>query len=112
MSGIDRLEAHARFVDAGTDTGASQRRELSPVDEVRAAKAALRASGRRVSMEIDIVWLPVSVGIDQHPWKTLGLAGIAGATFGWLDEASHGAVSRLLWRVVRTGVSRAGLGLR
>lgn len=59
-----------------------------------------------------MLWLPVASGMQRHPWRTLGMAVAAGTAYGWLDEATHGVITRFTWRVFRTRALQDGHRLR
>lgn len=109
-SSAGRIERRSRVI--GTGAHRVDRAVPSPSRELQHAKWALRESGRRIEVDIGTVWLPVSRGIHQRPWRTLGLFVAAGAVYGWMDDATDGAVARLTWRVLRSGVSMRVLGRR
>ena len=81
----------------------------TPTQELQQAKWALRDSERRLGLEMEAVWVPVRVGMRTRPWQTLALSAAAGCVVGWADGATHGALSRLTTRVLRTGLSGIGL---
>ncbi len=55
---------------------------------------------------------PVAASMQRHPWRTLGLAVAVGTAYGWVDEATQGALSRFTWRVLRNRLFGKGFGLR
>lgn len=105
-----RLEQRARRSHVGPVPSA--RGELSPSEDLQRAKLALQDSSQRLQGGAEMLWLPVTSGMQHHPWRTLGLAAAAGTAYGWLDKATHGAVTRFAWHVLRTRVLRYGLKLR
>lgn len=105
-----RLEQRARRSHVGAFPSA--RCEPSPSEDLQRAKLALQDSSQRLQGGAEMLWLPVASGTQHHPWRTLGLAVAAGTAYGWLDDATHGAVTRFTWHVLRTRVLRNGLRLR
>ena len=106
-----RLEQRARRSHVGPPVPSAPC-DSSPSEDLQRAKLALQESSQRLQGRAEIVWLPVASGMQRHPWRTLGLAVSAGTAYGWLDDATHGAVTRFTWRVLRTRVLRNGLRLR
>jgi len=86
-------------------------RDVSPSQDLQQAKLALQDSSRRLQGDAEVIWLPVAGGMQEHPWRTLGMVVAAGAAFGWVDDATHGALSRLTWRALRTRILASGLRL-
>lgn len=109
-TGARRLEQRARLHHLEPDT--VTRRDLSPSEDLHWAKLALQDSSRRLQSDAEMLWLPVAAGVQHHPWRTLGLAVAAGTAYGWLDDATHGAISRFAWRMLRTRLLGSGLRLR
>ena len=107
------LEARRLQARAGGEIQSQFRpyRQPSPSQELREAKRALHNSGMRLQGDVNTVLVPVAAGMQCHPWRTLGLSVAGGAMFGWADKATHGALSRVMWRVLRTGLHARGLRL-
>lgn len=109
-SGARRLEQRARSAEIGPDP--AQPATLTPAQELKQAKWALRDSERRLGLEMEAVWMPISAGMRTRPWKTLALFAAAGGVYGWADGATRGALTRMTWRVLRTSLSVSGLRMR
>lgn len=109
-TGARRLEERAQRPDPSVY--APPRRELSPAQELQEAKWALYGCSQRLQGDVDTFLVPVAVGMQVHPWRTLGLVVAAGAAYGWIDDATHGSLSRLALRYLRRQVVGGGLRLR
>ncbi|MFI9652250.1 hypothetical protein [Guyparkeria halopsychrophila] len=106
-TGARRLQGRAQRPDPTAYPLA--RRELSPSQELEEAKWALSGCSQRLQGDVDTLWVPVAVGVQVHPWRTLGLVVATGAAYGWIDDATHGSLSRLALRYLRSQLLGGGL---